>query len=67
MSGYDTGGLLTVDEAAERLRVSRGTLYRYVRSGRLEAVRVGELGPWRIPSAALERLLTTTTKGGARR
>jgi excisionase family DNA binding protein len=66
MSGYDTGGLLTVGEAAARLRVSRGTVYRYVRSGRLEAVRLGRVGPWRVPSAALERLLTTTTKGEAR-
>lgn len=33
--------LITVDEAASLLRKSRQTVYRYIRSHRLEAVRVG--------------------------
>jgi len=33
--------VLTVDEAAERLRVSRWTLYGLIRSGRLRTVKIG--------------------------
>lgn len=35
--------LLTVSEAAERLRISPQTLARHVKAGRLPAVRVGGL------------------------
>ncbi len=35
--------LLTVHEAAERLRISEPTLWRHVKAGRLPAVRVGGL------------------------
>jgi excisionase family DNA binding protein len=49
--------LLTTREAARRLRVSEATVYRYVRSGRVPAVRLAEFGPWRIPAADLEALL----------
>jgi excisionase family DNA binding protein len=46
--------LLTVDEAAERLRCSRVIVYRAVRHGRLRAVRLGtDHGPLRIPTDAL--------------
>ncbi|GAA4942910.1 hypothetical protein GCM10023224_26830 [Streptomonospora halophila] len=33
--------VLTVDEAAARLRVSRWTLYNLIRSGRLRTVKIG--------------------------
>ncbi|WP_026341530.1 helix-turn-helix domain-containing protein [Actinomadura atramentaria] len=33
--------VLTVDEAAERLRVSRWTLYNLIRSNRLRTVKIG--------------------------
>ncbi len=35
--------LLTVHEAAERLRISENTLWRHVKAGKLPAVRVGGL------------------------
>ncbi len=35
--------LLTVEEAAERLAVGRTTVYRLIRSGELDSVRVGRL------------------------
>ena len=34
-------GLLTVDEAAEYLRVSRWTVYNLIRSNQLRTVRIG--------------------------
>jgi excisionase family DNA binding protein len=47
-----TSGFLTVREAAERLRVSRATVYREVADGRIAAVRVSS-GAIRIPETAL--------------
>jgi len=37
----DTGPLLSRSEAAERLAVSKSTIYRLIRSGELPAFRVG--------------------------
>lgn len=47
--------LLTVDEAAARLAVSRRTVYNLVARGALEATHVGSL--IRIDPAAIERFL----------
>ncbi len=56
--------LLTPKEVAEILRVSPRTVQRWVKEGKLRAVRVGRL--WRIPSTALTELLAknTTEEGG---
>jgi excisionase family DNA binding protein len=43
--------LLTVEEVAERARVSSKTVYRAIWSGRLKAYRVG--GQWRITESAM--------------
>ena len=42
---------LTVEEAAERLRVAPFTMRKYLRQGRVQGVRVGR--SWRIPEDAL--------------
>ncbi|GAB4248758.1 MAG: hypothetical protein Kow00129_09540 [Thermoleophilia bacterium] len=44
----------TVDEVAGLLRVHRNTVYRWCRSGRLPATKVGK--DWRIPASAVARL-----------
>jgi len=44
------------DEVAEILALSRRTVYRMIRDGRLNGVRWGS-GPWRIPREALSALL----------
>ncbi|MFZ0147019.1 MAG: helix-turn-helix domain-containing protein [Xanthobacteraceae bacterium] len=46
---------LTVDEAAEILRISRSSAYKAVRSGEIPCVRVARR--FIIPRAAIERLL----------
>ena len=51
------GELLTVDEVAERLRVSPATVYRRVHDATLPALRIGEHGPIRIPATALKHFL----------
>ncbi|MGW7238670.1 helix-turn-helix domain-containing protein [Streptomyces sp. NPDC054804] len=43
--------LLTVEEAARRLRIGRTTCYALIRSGELESVPVGRLR--RVPADAL--------------
>jgi excisionase family DNA binding protein len=61
--------LLRIPEAAERLNVSRASVYRWVVEGRLPAVQLGGRGaPLRIPSVELERWLTeqmSTTGSGS--
>lgn len=48
--------LLTVEEAATRLKVDVETVRRWLRSGQLSGVKIGRL--WRIPSNALLALTT---------
>jgi iron complex outermembrane receptor protein len=44
------------DEAAAILVLSRRTVYRMIRDGRLTGVKLGR-GPWRIPRESLAGLL----------
>jgi excisionase family DNA binding protein len=54
--------LLTLREAAKKLRVAEVTLYRLARQGRIPAVKVG--GGWRFNPEALDAWLA---RGGGRR
>ena len=44
------------DEVARLLALSRRTIYRMIRDGRLPALKWGT-GPWRIPRESLSSLL----------
>ncbi|MBM4467444.1 MAG: helix-turn-helix domain-containing protein [Chloroflexi bacterium] len=44
-------------EVQEMLGIAQTTVYRWLTSGRLPAVKIGRL--WRIPADALEELLST--------
>ena len=46
------------DEVAALLALSRRTIYRMMRDGRLAAIKLGA-GPWRIPRENLVDLLQT--------
>jgi len=48
--------LLTTEEAAKYLRVSRATILRWCRARQLPAVRIGR--QWRIDMEQLEELVT---------
>jgi excisionase family DNA binding protein len=50
---------LTVEEVAEFVRVSRMTVYRWIRSGDLPAVRVGR--SFRIPQDGLDAFLRSSS------
>lgn len=51
--------LLTVDEAAERLRITRRTVRDWLWLGKLRGVKAGR--SWRIPESAIEEFLQTPT------
>ena len=44
------------DEVGRLLALSRRTIYRMIRDGRLHSVKWGS-GPWRIPREALKAML----------
>lgn len=46
--------LLTLAEVAKNLRVSERTLFRYIKSGKLRAYRIGQ---WRISQKDLKKFL----------
>lgn len=45
----------TVEEVAERLKVSRMSVYRWIKTGQLDAYKLG--GEFRISEEAVERFL----------
>ena len=52
--------LLTVDETAEALALSRSTIYRLLKSGDLVATRIGTAT--RIPKSSLNRFVDERTR-----
>ena len=52
--------LLTVDETAEALALSRSTIYRLLKSGDLVATRIGTAT--RIPKSSLDRFVDVRIK-----
>ena len=52
--------LLTVDETAEALALSRSTIYRLLKSGDLVATRIGTAT--RIPESSLRRFVDARTR-----
>ena len=59
-----TNELLTLQEAADRIGVHYMTVYRYVRTGRLPAARLG--GTWRVQVPDLEALSSAGTGAAPR-
>lgn len=53
---------LTASEVAAKLRISRMTVTRWVRDGKLPAVRLGAV--LRIPTEAVDRMLADAATGG---
>lgn len=52
--------LYTLDEVSERVKLARRTLYRYVRDGRLKAVKIGN--QWRVSAKDLTDFMDQGTK-----
>jgi excisionase family DNA binding protein len=56
-AGGTPDGLLTVEEAAHRLRIGRTLVYQLISSGKLESVKVGRLR--RVPAECLPAYVAT--------
>ncbi len=51
---------LTVDEAAQRLKVNKVTIYRMARKGQIPAIKFGKV--WRISSVKLSELFNKSVQ-----
>jgi excisionase family DNA binding protein len=58
MSTPRTREILTPDQAADYLQVDRETIYRYIRSGKLDASKLGR--SYRIPRSSIDLLMLAT-------
>jgi len=47
--------IYTINEVAEKFHYQRSTVWRWIKNGKIEAVKVG--GQWRITEAALVKFL----------
>jgi len=55
MSFIEKDAVLTTDEAIEYLKISKPTFLKYIRSGRIKAIKAGK--GWRILQSELYRFL----------
>lgn len=56
---------LTIRDVAEKLKhldITERTIYRYVKDGRIKAIKIGGFGGWRIEPKDLEAFLKQTSK-----
>jgi excisionase family DNA binding protein len=51
--------LYTIDEIADILKVTQRTIYNYIKSGALKAIKIGKY--WRVKHSDLELFLETGT------
>lgn len=56
MTGFK---LYSIDEIADILKVTQRTIYNYIKSGSLKAIKIGKY--WRIKHSDLEQFLATGT------
>ncbi len=62
LSATTDAELLTVEEAAERLRIGRTSMYRLISTGAVETVQVGRLR--RVPPECLAEYVARLRSGG---
>ncbi len=55
MSSMETDSVLTTDEAIEYLKISKPTFLKYIRLGRIRAIKAGK--GWRVLQSELYRFL----------
>lgn len=51
--------LYTLQEVADILKITRRTLYNYIKEGKLQAVKMGKY--WRVEEAKLQEFISTGT------
>lgn len=55
------GTLLTPDDVAQRLKLTKGTVYQFIRQGLLPALRIGRV--YRVDELDLERFIAASRTG----
>ena len=60
----EPGDVLTIDELANYLRISRSTLYKLAQEGRVPCQKVGR--HWRFPKEAIDRWLGQSGQDGVK-
>ena len=63
MSFMDKDMVLTTKEAVKYLKISKPTYLKYIRLGRIKAVKAGN--GWRVHQSELHRFLRGSGEGGA--
>lgn len=53
---------LTVQEVADLLRVNKMTIYRYIKAGKIAAVKIGK--DYRLADNELQKFITRNTTNG---
>lgn len=53
--------IYTLDEVADILKISKRTLYTYIKEGKLHAVKIGKA--WRVSEENLQSFITTGASG----
>ena len=51
--------VFTLDEVADILKVTKRTLYNYIKAGKLPAVKIGKY--WRVSEESLQAFISTGT------
>lgn len=51
--------IYTLDEVADIVKLSRRTIYTYIKEGKLQAFKIGKR--WRVSEEALKQITTTGT------
>jgi excisionase family DNA binding protein len=54
-----TDRFLTLSDVAEMLNVAPAQVYTLVRSGELQAIKIGARGQWRVENKLLENYIST--------
>jgi len=62
MSLMETDSVLTTDDAIEYLKISKPTFLKYIRLGRIRAIKAGK--GWRVLQSELYRFLKGKTDTG---
>lgn len=57
--------VLLVDDVVDYLRVSRKTVYSFIKDGRLKASQIGGVGPWRFLQADVDSFLVSLHQEGS--
>ena len=60
MAGKQADDVMTIDELAAYLKLSKSSLYQFARAGKVPGVKIGE--QWRFQKSAIDEWMRSRTK-----